>query len=57
MKMRSFLPAAREMIYRMGLDREFCGLTVDCPLDKPKVVRSGLEGNHYSSLKAEKGRI
>ncbi len=49
MKVCSFLPAATSMIYEMGLQEFLCGVTCECPSDKPKVVRSILENNHYSS--------
>ncbi|MBI3502457.1 MAG: ABC transporter substrate-binding protein [Bacteroidetes bacterium] len=49
MKACSFLPAATKMIYQMGLEEYLCGVTFECPSDKPKVVRSCLENNSYSS--------
>jgi iron complex transport system substrate-binding protein len=44
-----FIPAATAMIQDMGLEEFLCGVTFECPSDKPKVVRSILEDNHYSS--------
>ncbi|MCS7028254.1 MAG: ABC transporter substrate-binding protein [Bacteroidia bacterium] len=49
MKALSFLPAATEIIYRLGLDEYLYGVTFECRSDKPKVVRSLLEGNNFSS--------
>ncbi|MBI3510261.1 MAG: ABC transporter substrate-binding protein [Bacteroidetes bacterium] len=49
MKICSFLPAATSMIYHMGLEEFLCGVTFECPSDKPKIVRSHLEGQSYSS--------
>ncbi|HEX8546076.1 MAG TPA: hypothetical protein VF691_03885 [Cytophagaceae bacterium] len=49
MKVCSFLPAATSMIYKMGLERHLYGVTFECDSDKPRVVRSYLEGNNYSS--------
>ncbi len=54
MKICSFLPAATSMIYQMGLEDFLCGVTFECSSDKPKVVRSYLEGNTYSSEEIEK---
>jgi iron complex transport system substrate-binding protein len=54
MKACSFLPAATSMIYQMGLQEFLCGVTFECHSDKPKVVRSYLEGNTYSSAEIEK---
>ncbi|WDL96801.1 ABC transporter substrate-binding protein [Alicyclobacillus sp. ALC3] len=49
MKACSFVPAATRMIYDMGLEAELSAVTFECPSDRPKVVRSVLEGNHYTS--------
>ncbi|NDI34470.1 ABC transporter substrate-binding protein [Chengkuizengella sediminis] len=49
MKAISCLPAATEMINELGLDSFLSGVTFECPSDKPKVVRSVLEGKHLSS--------
>jgi len=49
MKICSFLPAATQMIYSMNLQENLCGVTFECVSDKPKVVRSYMEGNNYSS--------
>lgn len=48
LKICSFLPAATSMIYEMGLENELVGVTFECPSDKPKVVRSYLEGTHHT---------
>lgn len=50
----SFLPAATSMIYKMGLEKHLYGVTFECHSDKPKVVRSYIEGNNYSSVEIEK---
>jgi iron complex transport system substrate-binding protein len=49
MKVCSFLPAATSMIYELGLDEMLCGVTFECHSDKPRIVRSHLEGKEYSS--------
>ncbi len=49
MKVCSFLPAATTMIYDMGLQEFLCGVTFECPSERPKVVRSILENNNFSS--------
>lgn len=49
MKACSFLPAATAMIQDMGLEEFLCGVTFECPSDKPAVVRSLLEHNSCSS--------
>ncbi len=49
MKVCSFLPAATQMIYDMNLQEHLCGVTFECASDKPKVVRSYIEGNNYTS--------
>ncbi len=54
LKVCSFLPAATSMIHHMGLQDFLCGVTFECHSDKPKVVRSYLEGNTYSSEEIEK---
>lgn len=54
MKICSFLPAATSMIQQLGLEEYLCGVTFECPSDKPKVVRSHIEGNNYSSIEIEK---
>jgi iron complex transport system substrate-binding protein len=53
MKVCSFLPAATSMIHHMGLEEHLVGVTFECHSDKPKVVRSHLEGNNYSSEEIE----
>lgn len=37
------------MIYDMGLEADLEAVTFECPSEKPEVVRSILEGNHYAS--------
>jgi len=54
MKVCSFLPAATSMIHHMGLEEFLCGVTFECHSDKPKIVRSHIEGNNYSSAEIEK---
>lgn len=53
----SFLPAATQMIYDMGLDHLLHGVTFECPVpaydNKSKVVRCVLEGKEYSSLEID----
>jgi iron complex transport system substrate-binding protein len=44
MRACSFLPASTEMIYELGLQDRLYGVTFECPSDKPKIVRSRLEG-------------
>ncbi|WP_205508627.1 ABC transporter substrate-binding protein [Longitalea arenae] len=54
----SFLPAATQMIYDMGLQHRLQGITFECPqqalAEKQKVVRCVLEGHHYSSMEIDK---
>ncbi len=54
LKACSFLPAATSMIQHMGLEEFLYGVTFECHSDKPKVVRSYIEGNNYSSEEIEK---
>ena len=53
MKAVSFLPAATQMIYDMGLQHLLYGVTFECPLpardEKSRIVRCVLEGKQYSS--------
>ena len=49
LKVLSLLPGATRMIQEMGLEEYLVGVTFECPSDKPKVVRSYLEGNTKSS--------
>lgn len=53
MKACSFLPAATQMIYDMGLQDSLTGVTFECPpaalQEKPVVVHCVLEGKTYSS--------
>lgn len=57
MKACSFLPAATQMIYDMGLQDLLHGVTFECPQpapdEKPKVVRCLLEGKAYSSAEID----
>jgi iron complex transport system substrate-binding protein len=46
----SFLPGATRIIQDLGLEEYLSGVTFECPSNKPKVVRSYLEGNNYSSF-------
>ena len=58
MKACSFLPAATQMIYDMGLQDLLYGVTFECPpqalADKQKVVRCVLEGKQYSSQEIDR---
>ncbi len=58
LKVCSFLPAATQMIYDMGLQHLLHGVTFECPKqaleEKQKCVRYVLEGNTYSSLEIDK---
>jgi iron complex transport system substrate-binding protein len=58
MKVCSFLPAATQMIYDMGLQHLLHGVTFECPLparnEKTKVVRCVLEGKNYSSIEIDR---
>lgn len=53
----SFLPAATQMIYDMGLQHLLHGITFECPHDalneKPKIVRCVMEGKNYSSAEID----
>ena len=57
MKVCSFLPAATQMIYDMGLQQYLYGVTFECPpealKEKQKVVRYVLEGNTFTSLEID----
>ncbi len=44
MRACSFLPASTDMIYELGLEDQLYGVTFECSSDKPKIVRSRLEG-------------
>jgi ABC-type Fe3+-hydroxamate transport system, periplasmic component len=54
----SFLPAATQMIYDMGLQHLLQGITFECPApalaEKQKVVRCVLEGYHHSSQEIDR---
>ncbi|MEQ1796311.1 MAG: ABC transporter substrate-binding protein [Lacibacter sp.] len=58
MKVCSFLPAATQMIYDMGLQHLLHGVTFECPpvalAEKQKVVRCVMEGKNYSSEEIDK---
>jgi iron complex transport system substrate-binding protein len=57
MKACSFLPAATQMIYDMGLQHLLHGVTFECPepaAGKPKIVRCMLEGKKYTSNEIDK---
>lgn len=54
MRVCSFLPAATNMINHMGLEELLFGVTFECHSDKPKIVRSYIEDNHFSSEEIEK---
>jgi iron complex transport system substrate-binding protein len=54
MKACSFLPAATEIIKSLSLEKDLVGITFECASDKPKVVRSHLEGNHLTSDEIDK---
>jgi iron complex transport system substrate-binding protein len=49
LKACSFVPAATRMINDLQLQHLLHGVTFECPSPKPKVVRSHLEGNRYTS--------
>src|ERR1700761_1585574 len=57
MKACSFLPAATQMIYDMGLQDLLYGVTFECHgkavAEKPKVVRFIMEGKEYSSAEID----
>jgi iron complex transport system substrate-binding protein len=54
----SFLPAATQMIYDMGLQHKLHGITFECPAvalsEKSKIVRYVLEGNSYTSQEIDR---
>ena len=58
MKACSFLPAATQMIYDMGLQQFLHGVTFECPAtsrnEKDIVVRCVLEGKQYGSAEIDK---
>ncbi len=58
MKACSFLPAATQMIYDMGLQKFLHGVTFECPVisrnEKDIVVRCVLESKQYSSAEIDK---
>ena len=57
MKVCSFLPAATQMIYDMGLQHFLHGVTFECHpqalAEKPKLVRCIMEGKSYSSAEID----
>jgi len=42
------------MIYELGLEDRLFGVTFECPSDKPKIVRSHLEGRKLSSAEIDR---
>ncbi len=54
----SFLPAATQMIYDLGLQDQLSGVTFECPAEaraeKPAVVRYRLAGKNYSSAEIDR---
>ena len=42
------------MIYELGLEEHLFGVTFECPSDKPKIVRSHLEGKALSSAEIDR---
>ncbi|ATL49711.1 ABC transporter substrate-binding protein [Chitinophaga caeni] len=53
----SFLPAATQMIYDMGLSHHLQGVTFECPpvaKGQPAIVRCVLEGFQYSSTEIDR---
>ena len=54
----SFLPAATQMIYDMGLQHLLHGVTFECPQqalnEKPKIVRCVIEGKNYNSAEIDR---
>lgn len=57
MKVCSFLPAATQMIYDMGLQHLLYGVTFECSAEalaeKPKLVRCIMEGKNYTSAEID----
>ena len=54
MKACSFLPAATHMIQGLGLEDRLAGVTFECPSDKPKIIRSVLEGHAMDSAEIDR---
>ena len=50
----SFLPACTHMIQDLGLEDRLSGVTFECPSDKPKVIRSVLEGRSHDSAEIDR---
>lgn len=54
----SFLPAATQMIYDMGLQHHLRGVTFECPAEalkeNPKLVRCVFEDKNYSSVEIDR---
>ncbi|HET6329400.1 MAG TPA: ABC transporter substrate-binding protein [Holophagaceae bacterium] len=50
----SFLPACTHMIHDLGLDDRLAGVTFECPSDKPKIIRSVLEGHAFDSAEIDR---
>jgi len=57
MKACSFLPACTDMIQDLGLDDRLAGVTFECPSDKPKIIRSVLEGHSHDSAEIDRTEI
>src|SRR5690348_17490612 len=54
MKACSFLPACTGMIQDLGLEDRLAGVTFECPSDKPKIIRSVLEGHSPDSAEIDR---
>lgn len=50
----SFLPAATRIIQELGLEDRLAGVTFECPADRPRVVRSVLEGRELTSAEIDR---
>ena len=49
----SFLPAATQMIQELGLEQHLVGVTFECRADRPRIVRSRLEGRNLNSAEID----
>ena len=54
MRICSFLPAATRIIQELGFSDSLCGVTFECAIDRPRVVRSRLEGENLSSAEIDR---
>ncbi len=54
MRVCSFLPAATNIIEALGLSDLLCGVSFECPIDRPRVVRSRLEGEKLGSAEIDR---